>query len=159
MPEQKINYQKALDAEIGQLNGRVPKLLLHVCCAPCSSYVLEYLSEYYEITVFYYNPNISPEEEYAKRVAEEQRFISEITPKHPVHFLEGRYEPEEFFEMARGLEEVPEGGERCFRCYRMRLEEAAKMAVLYHTDYFATTLTISPLKNAEKINFFCEKLL
>ena len=152
MPEQKINYQKALDAEIEQLNGRVPKLLLHVCCAPCSSYVLEYLSEFYEITVFYYNPNISPEEEYRKRVDEEKRFISEITPKHPVHFLEGRYEPERWREAIRGLEAEKEGGARCTVCFGVRLEETARICREGGYDCMTTTLTISPLKDADRLN-------
>ena len=133
-------------------------MLLHSCCGPCSSYVLEYLSQYFAITLFYYNPNISPKEEYEKRVAEIQRLIRELPLKHPVTFLEGTYHPEEFYEMAKGLEEIPEGGERCFRCYRMRMEEAARLASQGGYDYFTTTLSISPLKNAEKINEIGEEL-
>ena len=152
MPDIKPNYQKVLDREIARLDGRIPKLLLHVCCAPCSSYVLEYLSEYYEITVFYYNPNISPESEYKKRVAEEQRFISEISPKHPVHFLEGRYEPERYFEAVRGLEGEKEGGARCTVCFRLRLEETARICREGGYDCMTTTLTISPLKDAGRLN-------
>ena len=156
----KRNYQKELDKLIENLKktGKVPKLFLHSCCAPCSSYVLEYLSRCFSITVFYYNPNISPKEEYEKRVEELRRLTEELPVVHPVTFLEGSYHPEEFYEMARGLEDVPEGGERCFLCYRMRMEEAARLAREGGYDYFTTTLSISPLKNAEKINSIGEEL-
>lgn len=154
------NYQKELEKILSALNSEnhVPRLFLHACCAPCSSYVLEYLSDYFEITVFYYNPNISPKEEYEKRVEEIQRLIGEMQFSHPVTFLEGTYHPEEFYDMAQGLENVPEGGERCFKCYRMRMEEAARLAALGGYDYFTTTLSISPLKNAAKINEIGEEL-
>ena len=144
----KINYQKVLDQLTDQLKGKneVPKLLLHSCCAPCSSYCLEYLSEYFEITVLYYNPNIYPKEEYDKRVEEQARLIREMPFKHPVRLIEGKFEPEKFFEMAKGLEDVKEGGERCFKCYELRLREAAAMAKAGGYDYFTTTLTISPLR-------------
>ena len=149
-----VNYQKELEKLIEgqQKAGRVPRLFLHACCAPCSSYVLEYLSRFFSVTVFFYNPNISPKEEYEKRVSEIQRLISEMEFVHPVAFVEGEYKPEDFYEMARGLEDVPEGGERCFRCYRLRMEEAARLAEQGGYDYFTTTLSISPLKNAGKIN-------
>ena len=152
------NYQRELEAVIkeNESKSRVPRLLLHSCCAPCSSYVLEYLSDYFEITVFYYNPNISPAEEYEKRAAEQQHLIRELPAKHPIHLVVGAYEPERFYAVSRGLEQVPEGGERCFRCFR--LEEAAKMAAEGGFDYFATTLTISPLKNAQKLNEIGEEL-
>lgn len=154
------NYQRELEAVIkeNESKSRVPRLLLHSCCAPCSSYVLEYLSDYFEITVFYYNPNISPAEEYEKRAAEQQHLIRELPAKHPIHLVVGAYEPERFYAVSRGLEQVPEGGERCFRCFRLRLEEAAKMAAEGGFDYFATTLTISPLKNAQKLNEIGEEL-
>ena len=154
------NYQRELDKVLEGLKkeGRTPRLLLHSCCAPCSSYVLEYLSEYFFITVFYYNPNIFPPEEYHKRVAEQQAFAERIPAKNRISFLEGPYEPERFLDMAKGLESVPEGGERCFRCYRLRLEEAAQMARAGKFDYFTTTLSISPLKNAEKLNEIGEQL-
>ena len=154
------NYQRELEAVIkeNESKSRVPRLLLHSCCAPCSSYVLEYLSDYFEITVFYYNPNISPAEEYEKRAAEQQHLIRELPAKHPITLVVGAYEPERFYAVSRGLETVPEGGERCFRCYRLRLEAAAKMAVEGGFDYFATTLTISPLKNAGKLNEIGEEL-
>ncbi|NCC01836.1 MAG: epoxyqueuosine reductase QueH [Clostridia bacterium] len=154
----KRNYQSELDKVIDGLDGRVPKLLLHSCCAPCSSYVLEYLSNYFEITVFYYNPNISPAEEYEKRVEEQQKFIMELPTKYPIAFIAGKYEPERFYELAKGLEQLPEGGERCFKCYELRLREAAICAKNADFDYFTTTLSISPLKNAEKLNEIGENL-
>ena len=148
------NYQKMLEATIAGLKeqNRVPTLLLHSCCAPCSSYCLEYLSQYFHITVDYYNPNIYPEEEYHMRVQEQQRLIRELPAKYPIAFREGAYDKERFYEMARGLEEEKEGGERCFRCYELRLREAAETAKSLGMDYFTTTLSISPLKNAEKLN-------
>ena len=154
------NYQRELNQTIERLvkEGQVPRLLLHSCCAPCSSYVLEYLSEYFSITVFYYNPNIFPAEEYEKRVKEQEALIEKLPAKHRISFLEGPYEQERFFEMAKGLERVPEGGERCFRCYHLRLLEAAQMARAGGFDYFTTTLSISPLKNAHKLNEIGEKL-
>lgn len=154
------NYQKELEKiiEENRRSNKIPRLFLHSCCAPCSSYVLEYLSNFFSITVFYYNPNISPKEEYEHRVEEIRRLIGEMEFVHPVKFVEGRYEPKEFFDMAKGLEDVPEGGERCFRCYRLRMEEAAKLAKEGGYDYFATTLTISPLKNAGKLNEIGEEL-
>lgn len=156
----KRNYQKELDGLLGQLpeNGRVPRLFLHSCCAPCSSYVLEYLSQYFEITVFYYNPNIYPEAEYHERAAEQKRFIEEFPAKHPISYVEGAYDTKRFYEMARGMEQLPEGGERCFACYELRMREAAFLACEGGYDYFTTTLSISPLKNAEKINEIGEKL-
>lgn len=149
-----MNYQKELEKLILNLQreGKTPKLLLHSCCAPCSSYVLEYLSDYFEITVFYYNPNIFPESEYTKRVLEQQTLINEMRVTNLVSFLAGRYDRERFFEMAKGMEHMREGGERCFRCYELRLEEAAKIAKDGGFDYFTTTLSISPMKNAEKLN-------
>lgn len=154
------NYQKELEKiiERNQNESRVPRLLLHSCCAPCSSYVLEYLSRYFAITVFYYNPNISPREEYEKRVEEQRRLIERLPVEHPITFLAGEYEPDRFYEMAKGLEKEPEGGRRCFGCYRLRLTEAAKLAKEGGYDYFTTTLTISPLKNAGKLNEIGEEL-
>jgi epoxyqueuosine reductase len=153
MPQkEKVNYQKQLDELIGGFNGKVPSLLLHACCAPCSSYVLEYLSTHFKITIFYYNPNISPEEEYQKRVAEVKRLIAELPAKHEIHFQEGKYDTASFFALAKGHEQEPEGGERCFACYALRLNEAAQIAKAGGFDYFTTTLSISPYKNAEKLN-------
>ncbi len=150
----KENYQIILNKKIEEIqkSGNVPSLLLHSCCAPCSSYVLEYLSEYFDITVFYYNPNISPEEEFFKRVNEQKRLISEMPLKHKVKFIEGKYDCERFYAMAKGLEDVKEGGERCFKCYRLRLEESAIIAKENDFDYFTTTLSISPHKNAQVLN-------
>ena len=124
----KQNYQRLLDQTILQLQeqGRVPRLLLHACCAPCSSYVLEYLSAYFLITVFYYNPNIYPDEEYNKRVAEQKAFIERFPVKHPISFVEGDFDKERFYEVTKGLEKEPEGGKRCQQCFRLRLEETAK---------------------------------
>ena len=149
-----VNYQKELEKLIEQheKEGKVPRLFLHACCAPCSSYVLEYLSRFFSVTVFFYNPNISPKEEYEKRVAEIRRLISEMKFLHPVALVEGEYRPEDFYVMAKGMEDVPEGGERCFKCYRLRMEAAAKLAQEGGYDYFTTTLSISPLKNAQKLN-------
>jgi len=160
-----MNYQMELDKLINELQKNqtdaaypVPRLLLHSCCAPCSSYVLEYLSQYFAITVLYYNPNIFPEEEYRKRVEEQKKLIAALPVKHPVSFVEGRYQPEEFFAVAKGLEDVPEGGERCRKCFRLRLEETAKLAAEGGYDYFTTTLSISPLKNAQALNEIGQEL-
>lgn len=149
-----MNYQKELDKTLEKLTKeeRVPKLLLHSCCAPCSSYVLEYLSQYFEITVFYYNPNIYPESEYTKRIWEQQKLIEELPAKHPISFMAGPYDKERFYEMASGLEHVKEGGARCMKCYELRLREAARIAKNAGFDYFTTTLSISPLKKAERLN-------
>ncbi len=152
MAEQKINYQLVCEKEIKDLGDTCPRLLLHSCCAPCSSYVLEYLTQYFNITVFYFNPNITPFEEYKKRVSELHRLINTVKYPHPVELKEGRYDSEEFFRMSEGLEGLPEGGERCFKCYRLRLEEAARYAAEGHCDYFTTTLSVSPYKNAQKLN-------
>lgn len=155
------NYQKELDKIIeGLLPDNPPRLLLHSCCAPCSSYVLEYLRPFFKITVFYYNPNISMNEEYRKRVAEQKRLIEAYNEKssHPIDIIEGDYEPEEFFSAVKGLENCPEGGERCFSCYEMRIRKTSQKAFAEQYDYFATTLTISPLKNAAKINEIGERI-
>ena len=187
MTQNQRNYQKELDAlldgltrlqipdgpaaqgipyESGDPAGQetprgsagTPTLLLHSCCAPCSSYVLEYLSRYFKITVFYYNPNIFPEEEYSRRVKEQQRLIGEMPLSNPVRFLEGRFDPAEFYTAVRGLEHLPEGGERCRACFRLRLNETARLASERGFDYFTTTLTISPLKNAAALNEIGEAL-
>ncbi len=213
------NYQKELDKMINRISGKTggrtadedqiqpPRLFLHSCCAPCSSYVLEYLRVYFRITVFYYNPNISMQEEYRKRAAEQKRLIMaynaeaerqeqagaysagtgrqeqtgvysaetkqrEQTGVHnaeagetdaghrvyPIEIVEGDYEPERFLEMAKGQEQCPEGGARCFDCYEMRLRKTAELALSGGYDYFTTTLSISPLKNAAKLNEIGERL-
>lgn len=199
------NYQKELDKITNDIiGGSVPTLFLHSCCAPCSSYVLEYLRQYFRITVFYYNPNITEEQEYRKRVAEQKRLIAAYNEEaqqasqkdaeakkealqagqrdaeamreldgvgynypsggqghrmpYEIKIEEGNYETERFYEIARGLEQCPEGGERCFACYALRLRETAKHARAGGYDYFTTTLTISPLKNAAKLNEIGEAL-
>lgn len=149
-----MNYQKELDKLLAQLEKeeRVPSLLLHSCCAPCSSYVLEYLGQYFNITVFYYNPNIFPESEYTKRILEQQTLIGQMRVKYPVSFIAGSYDKDRFYEMAKGLEHVKEGGERCLKCYELRLRESAWIAKSGGFDYFTTTLSISPMKNAARLN-------
>lgn len=146
-----INYQLELDKIINGLTS-TPRLLLHSCCAPCSSYCIEYLSQFFEITVFYYNPNISESEEYKKRVAEQIRLIETMPVRNKVSYIVGDYEPQEFFNAVKGLEHCREGGHRCFVCYELRLDRTAQAAVEGKFDYFSTTLTISPLKNSMKLN-------
>ena len=156
----KRNFQKEMDKLIEQnlKDGITPSLLLHSCCAPCSSYVLEYLSQFFNITVLYYNPNISPKDEYLYRLQEEKRLISEMKFKNPVKILDCDYNADEFFTVAKGLEKEPEGGKRCEKCFDLRLDFTAKTAKENKFDYFATTLTISPLKNAKLINQIGESL-
>lgn len=156
MPQNE-NYQRKLEILINNLSG-TPRLLLHCCCAPCSSYVLEYLSRFFEITCLFYNPNISPAEEYEKRAEELRRLISEQPHKNPVSIIVEKYNPQDFFAAIKGYEHIKEGGERCLRCYRLRLEMAAKYAKEYNFDYFCSTLSISPLKNARKLNDIGEEL-
>ena len=148
------NYQILLDKELARITKeqRKPRLLLHACCAPCSSYVLEYLSRYFEITVLFYNPNISPASEFELRAEELSRLIGSMLLENPVNCLVGRYDPAEFFAIAQGHEQDPEGGERCTACFRLRLEESARMAKKGGYDYFTTTLSISPLKDAKRLN-------
>lgn len=156
--QQNVNYQHQLDALLENIPENPPKLLLHCCCAPCSSYVLEYLSRFFEITCFFYNPNISPAEEYEKRAEELRRLIEEQPHDNFVNLIVEKYNPEEFLTAVKGFESVKEGGERCFKCYRLRLEAAAKYAKEYNFDYFCSTLSISPLKNAQKLNEIGEEL-
>lgn len=160
MSENKRNFQRELDVliEKNQKEVRVPTLYLHACCAPCSSYALEYLSQYFQITVVFYNPNITEEEEYNYRLNEEKRLISEMDFKYPVNIIEGEYNPDTFLTLAKGLEDSPERGPRCIKCYAERLRYTANLAKENGVDYFATTLTLSPLKNAEAINKIGEKL-
>ncbi len=160
----KQNFQKELEKILLALEAKKqalgeaynpPSLLLHSCCAPCSSYCLEYLCPYFSITVFYYNPNISKDEEYRRRVLEQKRLIAAYNMEekgYPISIIEGDYHPEEFFDAVKGYEEIPEGGERCFRCFALRLCKCAALAKEGNFTYFGTTLTISPLKNAAKIN-------
>lgn len=156
----KINYQKLLDEKIEKLKGTTtkPTLLLHCCCAPCSSYVLEYLSPHFDITALFYNPNISPQEEYTFRLNELRRLIVEMGLSQKVKLIETRYQPEKFEALAQGLEACKEGAERCFKCYNLRLSKAAEIAKAQNFDYFATTLTVSPYKNADKLNEIGQQL-
>ena len=152
--DQKINYHILMQKEIQKITnkGLVPTLLLHSCCAPCSSYVLELLSEFFEITVFFYNPNISPEMEYEQRYFEQQRLINQMDFKHGVQLIKGNYENNVFLDLCRGFENCPEGSDRCSICYKLRLEKTAYTAKKLGFDYFTTTLTVSPYKNAQKLN-------
>ena len=192
---EKMERERAISAESGSTYRR-PRLLLHSCCAPCSSYCMEYLREYFDVTVFYYNPNITEEAEYRKRVEEEKRLIAEYnaqvdafrerfvktgeaaTPDEngegqylefpggirvtsrtaKIGVIEGDYDTGSFWELSKGLENCPEGGERCFRCYELRLRRTGERAKKDGFDLFTTTLTISPLKNAEKLNEIGQKV-
>ena len=147
-----MNYQIEMEKIIDNEKGKIPKLLLHACCAPCSSAVIESISNYFDITILYYNPNIYPQEEFKKRFNELDRLIHEEPHKNNISLVEGRYNYDEFLNISKGLEDVPEGGERCFKCYRLRLEESAKYAKENNFDYFGTTLSISPYKNSQKLN-------
>ena len=148
----KPNFQALTDREIEKLNGRKATLLLHACCAPCSTASLEYLAKYFDITLFFYNPNISSAEEFQKRLCELERFVKEAPFANGIKIISPEYNHGEFLSAAAGLENAKEGGERCEKCFRLRLNETARQAAGLGFEYFATTLTISPLKNAEKIN-------
>ena len=160
MSDIKRNYQKELDTLISknEKESKVPTLFLHACCAPCSSYALEYLSRFFKITVLFYNPNITEKTEYDYRLSEEKRLISQMPFKNPVKLIEGEYDPQKFFDLAKGLETAPERGSRCLRCYEERLLYTAKIAKEHGADFFATTLTLSPLKNADAINKIGESI-
>lgn len=151
------NYQKELDEIIAGLK-QPPTLLLHACCAPCSSYVLEYLSKHFLITLFFYNPNITIPEEYRRRLEEVKRLVSLLPVQNPVRLIEGEYNPQEFLALAEGLEQEREGGSRCASCYELRLSKTAQLAAEMGFDYFTTTLSISPYKNAVKLNEIGERL-
>jgi predicted adenine nucleotide alpha hydrolase (AANH) superfamily ATPase len=150
----KINYSKITEQIIKEAckDGKRPSLLLHSCCAPCSTSVIESLNNSFDITLFYYNPNITDENEYNRRKIEQIDFIQRFNSENPIRFIEGDYKPEEFYEMASGMENHKEGGIRCALCYKKRLEETARMACKNQLDYFTTTLTVSPYKNVDKIN-------
>lgn len=160
MPGPSRNYTKELERLIQKLQqeGKVPRLLLHACCAPCSSAVLEYLSQYFAITLLYYNPNIAPLEEYQKREAELRRLVSQMKFTHPVELLPCQYDGQAFVQAARGLEGEPEGGKRCEACFRLRLCYAAQEAARLRFDYYTTTLSISPMKNAPLLNQLGEEI-
>ena len=160
----KINYQKKLETILADIEEKQkagaepPTLLLHGCCAPCSSYVLEYLSQYFRITELYYNPNISDKEEYDKRASELCRLTASMPQKYPVKVVVPPWDPEPFRRISKGLEEEPEGGARCRACFALRLGEAAKMAKDGGFDYFCTTLSISPLKDSQLLNHLGEAI-
>lgn len=160
MPGPSRNYAKELERLIQKLQqeGKVPRLLLHACCAPCSSAVLEYLSQYFAITLLYYNPNIAPLEEYQKREAELRRLVFQMKFTHPVALLPCQYDGQAFVQAARGLEGEPEGGKRCEACFRLRLRYAAQEAARLRFDYYTTTLSISPMKNAPLLNQLGEEI-
>ena len=149
----KVNYQLMLDKTLKEItdSGNVPRLLLHSCCAPCSSYCLEYLSEYFDITVFYFNPNIE-DFEFERRYNEQVRLVGEMKTKRPVEVVRGAHDTELYYKAVAGHENDPEGGERCKICFELRLEEAAKYAKEQRFDFFTTTLSISPLKDSQVLN-------
>lgn len=151
----KENFQKLMEEELSKEGAADKKLMLHACCAPCSSHVLDSLHDRIDITVLYYNPNIVDSMEYKKREAELKRLIEQINKEYPganIKFAAGNFEPERFLEISKGLEKEPEGGARCEKCFYLRLKETARVALENQADYFTTTLTISPLKNAELLN-------
>lgn len=156
----KENYQKKLEESLQSITKQPnrPRLLLHSCCGPCSSYVLEYLSQYFDITVYYYNPNISPAAEFTHRAEEQQKLIAAMPLSGKVDCIIADYEPEVFYNMAKGREQEPEGGTRCFDCYRLRLQKTAIAAKAGGYDYFTTTLSISPHKNAQVLNAIGKEL-
>ena len=149
-----MNAQKLCEQELNKIkqDTKSKRILLHSCCAPCSTYVIEYLSDYLPVTVFYYNPNIFPHEEYTKRAKEQKEFLSRFPSRFPLDFLEGSYDTALFYQFAKNYAKEPEGGERCKFCYELRMRETAKLAKQRYFDYFATTLTISPLKQADLLN-------
>lgn len=146
-----LNYQLETERIIKSLD-HAPTLLLHACCAPCSSYVLEYLTEFFNVTVYFYNPNITEDSEYEKRKNELKRLIKEKPFRYPVKMIDGDYSPEVFFNMSKGLEDCLEGGERCFLCYEQRMRSTAQLAKKLNFEFFCTTLSVSPHKNAAKLN-------
>ncbi len=154
----KINYQQKLDELIKNLNGERKTLLLQVCCAPCSSYTIEYLSDYFDITLLYYNPNISPIEEYQKRLHEVEKFINEFPKANNIKILHCDYDGVVYEKMSKGLENEVEGGKRCYKCYELRLRKTVELAKEHQFDYFGTTLSISPYKNAMWLNEIGEQL-
>lgn len=152
-----MNYDLEMEKQMKSIKEGTP-LLLHACCAPCSSAVLERIGNFFKVTIFYYNPNITNEDEYKKRVDEVKRFISSFKTKYPISLEEGTYDPREFFDISKGLEKEPERGKRCYLCYKLRLNETAKIADELGFDYFCTTLTLSPHKNSNWINEIGEEL-
>lgn len=148
-----MNYNSIMENIIDNIEeGCTPSILLHSCCAPCSSHVIDVLSKHFDITILYYNPNIEPKEEYEKRKAEEIRFINEFPNKNKLDIMDCDHDNDLFHETIKGLENEKEGGARCIKCYYLRLDKTAKLAKEHDYDYFATTLTVSPLKNSQKLN-------
>ena len=152
-----MNYDLEMEKQISNIPEGT-ELLLHACCAPCSSAVLERIANHFKISIFYYNPNITDEDEYNKRITEIKKLISIVHPKYEISLIEGKYEPEKFFEMAKGLEKEPERGKRCYKCYELRLSETARIAEEMGFKYFCTTLTLSPHKNVNWLNEIGEEL-
>ena len=147
-----INYDRELEKIINNLDDKVPRILLHSCCAPCSSYVISYLYNYFDITIFYYNPNISPKDEYLKRKEEQIRLINEIKTKNKLDIIDCDYDNDLYEKSIKGLENEPERGNRCTVCFNLRLNKTAEIAKKFNYDYFGTTLTVSPYKNSNLIN-------
>ncbi len=149
-----MNFSKELDKTIENImaSDKTPSLLMHSCCAPCSSYCLEYLSDFFDITVLYYNPNIFPKEEYEYRISEQERLINNLPVKNKIKFISTEYTPNDFHNKIKGFEKEPEGGKRCEECFKIRLEYTANLAKEMGFDYFVTTLSISPLKNSKLLN-------
>lgn len=152
-----MNYDKLMEEQMSSTKEG-STLLLHACCAPCSSACLERLSNFFKITIIYYNPNITEEKEYLKRLEELKNFIQKIKVKYPINIIDARYNPKEFFEISKGLEKEKERGKRCYNCYELRLEETAKVAKENNFDFFATTLTLSPYKKTDWLNEIGENL-
>ena len=156
---EKRQYHKEMEREIAAIpEGQVPKLLLHSCCGPCSTAVLEQLIPYFEIVLFYYNPNIAPESEFDRRLATQKQLLEKLEHPHPITLLAPPYDDAPFWEAVKGVEDTPEMGERCERCIAQRMREAATAAKEQHCDYFTTTLTVSPHKNAPYINACGEEI-
>jgi predicted adenine nucleotide alpha hydrolase (AANH) superfamily ATPase len=152
-----VNYDLEMEKQMKTIKEGTP-LLLHACCAPCSSAVLERIGNYFKVTIFYYNPNITNKDEYDKRVNEIKKFISSFKTKYPISLEEGNYNSKDFFDISKGLEKEPERGKRCYKCYHLRLNETARIADELGYDYFCTTLTLSPHKNSNWINEIGEEL-
>lgn len=153
-----MNYQIELEHILDINKGKTPSLLLHSCCGPCSTYVLEYLSKYFDITVYYYNPNMDTVDEFKKRLTEQIKVINKLPSTNPIKLIEGNYDNQKYLDYIKGLESDLEGGSRCHKCYYLRLDETAKLAKDKNFDYFCTTLTVSPYKNAKVINEIGSKL-
>ena len=156
-----MNYQKLLDLKLEEIKkeGKTPSLLLHACCAPCSSYTLEYLSKYFKITIYYYNPNIHPNIEYNRRLNELKKFLNEFKTENKVNMIEEKYDSNDYFESVKGLENLGEKSKRCYECYKLRMEKACKYAKENNFEYFTTTLSISPYKVSDWVNEIGENLM